>query len=30
MEEVNNDNLYRECEVKYEDFSGDLIENQMK
>ena len=26
MEEVNNDNLYRECEVKYEDFSNDLIE----
>ena len=25
-EEVNNDNLYRECEVKYEDFSGDLVE----
>ncbi len=24
--EVNNDNLYRECEVKYEDFSKDLIE----
>ena len=28
--EINNDNLYRECEVKYEDFSNDLIENQMK
>ena len=26
MGEVNNDNLYRECEVKYEDFSKDLIE----
>jgi len=25
-EEVKNDNLYRECEVKYEDFSGDLVE----
>ena len=25
-DEVNNDNLYRECEVKYEDFSGDLFE----
>ena len=25
-EEVNNDNLFRECEVKYEDFSSDLIE----
>ena len=25
-DEVNNDNLYRECEVKYEDFSGDLVE----
>ena len=24
--EINNDNLYRECEVKYEDFSNDLIE----
>ena len=24
-DEVNNDNLYRECEVKYEDFSGDLV-----
>ena len=30
--EVNNDNLYRECEVKYEDFFEDLIEkkNQIK
>ena len=26
MEEVNSDNLYRECEVKYEDFSNDLSE----
>ena len=26
MEEVNNGNLYRECEVKYDDFSSDLIE----
>ena len=26
MEEVNNDNLFRECAVKYEDFSGDLTE----
>ena len=25
-DEVNSDNLYRECEVKYEDFFGDLIE----
>ena len=25
-DEVNNDNLYRECEVKYEDFTGDLVE----
>tara|TARA_A100001011_G_scaffold332637_1_gene359864 strand:+ start:3793 stop:4494 length:702 start_codon:yes stop_codon:yes gene_type:complete len=32
MDEVNNDNLYRECEVKYEDFSSDLIEksNEIK
>tara|TARA_Y100000741_G_scaffold362349_2_gene347990 strand:+ start:102 stop:743 length:642 start_codon:yes stop_codon:yes gene_type:complete len=26
MSEINNDNLYRECEVKYEDFFGDLVE----
>ena len=26
VDEINNDNLYRECEVKYEDFSGDLEE----
>ena len=26
MKEVNNGNLYRECEVKYDDFSSDLIE----
>ncbi len=26
MEEVNSGNLYRECEVKYDDFSSDLIE----
>ena len=26
MDEVDNDNLYREGEVKYEDFSTDLIE----
>jgi len=24
--EVNNDNLYRECEVRYEEFSNDLVE----
>tara|TARA_Y100000816_G_scaffold283544_1_gene260536 strand:- start:286 stop:927 length:642 start_codon:yes stop_codon:yes gene_type:complete len=32
MDEINNDNLYRECEVKYEDFSSDLIEksNEIK
>ena len=24
--EVNNENLYRECEVKYEEFSNDLVE----
>ena len=24
--EVNNENLYRECEVKYEEFSSDLVE----
>ena len=24
MDEVNNDNLYRECEVQYDDFSTDL------
>jgi Lon protease-like protein len=32
MSEVNNDNLYRECEVKYEDFSSDLVEksNEIK
>ena len=26
LDEINNDNLYRECEVKYEEFSNDLIE----
>ena len=26
MEEINNENLYRECEVKYEEFSNDLVE----
>ena len=26
MDEVNGDKLYRECEVKYEDFYNDLIE----
>ena len=26
LDEVKNDNLYRECEVKYEEFSNDLIE----
>ena len=26
IDEVNNDNLYRECEVKYEEFSSDLTE----
>ena len=32
MDEVESDNLYRECEVKYEDFSNDLIEksNEIK
>ena len=32
MFEVNNDNLFRECEVKYEDFSNDLVEktNEIK
>ena len=32
MDEVDSDNLYRECEVKYEDFSSDLIEksNEIK
>jgi Lon protease-like protein len=32
VDEINNDNLYRECEVKYEDFAGDLIEttNEIK
>ena len=32
MGEVDSDNLYRECEVKYEDFSNDLIEksNEIK
>ena len=32
MDEVDNDNLYRECEVKYEDFTSDLIEksNEIK
>ena len=26
MDEINNNNLYRECEVKYDDFSKDLSE----
>mgnify|MGYP001281796505 CR=1 FL=1 len=32
MGEVNTDNLYRECKVEYDDFSGDLIEktNEIK
>ena len=32
VDEINNDNLYRECEVKYEDFSNDLVEktNEIK
>ena len=32
MGEVNTDNLYRECKVEYDDFSGDLTEksNEMK
>ena len=32
MDEVDSDNIYRECEVKYEDFSNDLIEksNEIK
>ena len=32
IDEINNDNLYRECEVKYEDFSNDLVEktNEIK
>ena len=32
MDEVDSDNLYRECEVKYEDFSNDLVEktNEIK
>ena len=28
MDEVNNNNLFRECEVKYEDFFGDLTEKK--
>ena len=27
-DEINNDNLYRECEVNYEEFSSDLIEKK--
>ena len=27
-DEVKSDNLYRECEVQYEDFFGDLIEKK--
>ena len=27
-EEIKNQNLYRECEVKYDDFSGDLNEKK--
>ena len=27
-DEVQSDNLYRECEVKYEDFFGDLVEKK--
>ena len=32
MDEINNDNLFRECKVKYEDFSNDLTEktNEIK
>ena len=32
VDEVKSDNLYRECEVKYDDFSGDLVEksNEIK
>ena len=26
INEVDNDNLYRECEVKYDDFTNDLVE----
>ena len=26
INEVDNDNLYRECEVKYDDFTDDLVE----
>ncbi len=26
MDEINNDNLFRECKVKYEDFTNDLVE----
>ena len=28
MDEINNDNLFRECKVKYEDFANDLIEKK--
>ena len=27
MDEIDNGNLYRECNVKYDDFSTDLVEN---
>ena len=32
VDEVKSDNLYRECQVKYDDFSGDLVEksNEIK
>ena len=30
MDEVNSNNLYRECEVRYEEFSGDLHEKPDK
>ena len=26
MDEIDNGNLYRECNVKYDDFSSDLVE----
>ena len=30
IDEVNNNNLFRECEVKYEDFFSDLVEKMTK
>ena len=30
MDEINNDNMYRECKVKYEDFLKDLNEKSKK